>query len=141
MSNRLIFPLFLFFILSFSSCVSHKELVNFNDEESPLTIGNEEIVNAMNLQIQAEDLLRIQVYSADKDQRAALPFNLELPTQGGGNQQILQAVGGGNYPIELFNGYLVDQNGFIDFPVLGRIQVEGLTLEQAKEKILTEVKA
>lgn len=140
MSNRLIFPLFLFFILSLSSCVSHKELVNFNDEESPLTIGTEEIVNAMNLKIQAEDLLRIQVHSADKDQLAALPFNLEPPGQQNMMQQAGQARSGGNYPIELFNGYLVDQEGNIDFPVIGKIEVNGLTLEEAKAKLINLLK-
>lgn len=134
------FILFLLFIGFLSSCVSHKELVNFNNEESPLTIGTEEIVNAMNLKIQAEDLLRIQVHSADKDQLAALPFNLEPPGQQNMMPQAGQARSGGNYSIELFNGYLVDQEGNIDFPVIGKIEVNGLTLEEAKAKLINLLK-
>jgi polysaccharide export outer membrane protein len=124
MINKLNILFCLALTVFFSSCVSHKELVNFNNEESPLTIGTEDIVNAMNLKIQAEDLLRIQVHSADKDQLAAMPFNIELPMQQQGMiQQANQAGSGGNYPIELFNGYLVDQEGNIDFPVIGKLKL------------------
>jgi polysaccharide export outer membrane protein len=138
MNNRLNFVLFLVSTLFFTSCVSHKELVNFNNEEAPLEVGTEDIVNAMNLTIQPEDLLRIQVHSADKDQLAALPFNIELPNQQQNMvQQANQAGSGGNYPIELFNGYLVDQEGNIDFPVIGKIEVNGLTLEEAKAKLVS----
>ena len=34
--------------------------------------------------------------------------------------------------IDLFSGYYVDQTGAIDFPILGRIPVEGKTLEDVK---------
>ena len=141
MNNKFIFFLFLVFVF-FSSCVSHKELINFNSEEEPLTLGTEEIVNAMNLTIQPEDLLRIQVHSADKDQKAALPFNLDSPIQQQALlQQAAQSSGSGsNYTVELFNGYLVDQEGFIYFPVIGKIAVEGLTIEEAKSKLIELLK-
>ena len=121
----------------FSSCVSHKELVNFNDPSLAVD-KTEEIVNAMNLTIQPEDLIRIQVSSFDPE--AALPFNLEPQGQQNLMQQLAQSGDGGNYQLELFSGYLVDQDGFIDFPVLGRIQVNGLTLEETKAKIVESLK-
>ena len=127
--------------VSLSSCVLHKDLVNFNSEEQPLSVGTEEIVNAMNLTIQPEDLLRIQVHSADQNQEAAVPFNVDSPAmQQGLMQQANQAGNSGNYPLELFNGYLVDQNGFIDFPVLGRIYVNGLTIEEAKALLVEQLR-
>lgn len=126
------YPFFLILALSLASCVSHQELINFNEANLPEN-QPEAIVNAMNLTIQPEDLLRITVHSFDP--LAAAPFNLE--PQGQQNlQQIGNQVGqGGNYTLELFMGYLVDQEGYIDFPVLGRIPVEGLTIEEAKMKI------
>lgn len=115
--------------LTLSSCVSHQELMNFNEanftQSSP-----EQILNGMNIRIQPEDLLRITVHSLDP--LAAAPFNLEAEGAStrsqGGNQ--------GTQQLELFSGYFVDQEGFIDFPVLGRIQIGGLTLEEAKRDIL-----
>lgn len=116
-------------IISLSSCVSHQELLNFNntrlEENSP-----ENILNALDLKIQAEDLLRITVHSSDP--LAAAPYNIEPQDQRAGNMnQLSQGQGGGNN-LELFMGYFVDKEGYIDFPGLGRIEVAGLTLDQAK---------
>lgn len=117
--------------VSLSSCVSHQELVNFNQAQLPYG-SPENILNAMELKIQPEDLLRITVHSFDP--LAAAPFNIE--PEGQNNMQMgVQGGQGGSNSLELFMGYFVDQEGAIDFPVLGRIEVAGLTLEQAKFKI------
>lgn len=122
-----ILPFLLALLVGFSSCVSHRELVNFN--EADLTAqASERIKNSLELLVQPDDLLRITVHSLDPE--AAAPFNLENPTANGGG-------GGGqglNDPttLELFRGYLVDREGNIDFPLLGTIPVEGKTLEAVK---------
>lgn len=115
-----------------SSCVSHGELVNFNQAQLDAT-SPEQIINAMNLRIQPEDLLRITVHSLDP--LAAAPFNLE--EQGQQRQQI-----GGNQgaqQLELFMGYFVDQAGNIDFPVLGPVPVVGKTLEEVKAELVVRL--
>jgi len=121
--------LYLLLLPFLSSCVSHQELINFNEANLPEN-KPETILNAMNIRIQPEDLLRITVHSLDP--LAAAPFNME---QEGQNRQ-MGGGGQGNQQLELFMGYFVDQDGFIDFPVLGRIPVEGRTLEEAKLDIL-----
>lgn len=40
---------------------------------------------------------------------------------------------------EVSEGYEVDKNGDMDFPVLGRMHVEGMTLAELKEKIETQI--
>ena len=117
-----------------SSCISHKELVNFRDADL-VAASPEEIVNAINLTIQPEDLLRIDVNSIVDG--AAEVFNPPL-TQG--NAQMNQQGQGGNYLLELFSGYLVDNEGYLELPVLGRVYVEGLTLEEAKANITRELR-
>jgi polysaccharide export outer membrane protein len=82
--------------------------------------------------IQPQDILSITV--SDKDPELALPFNLPLVSYQGtgelttGQQRLLS--------------YTVNKDGDIDFPVLGKLHVEGLTknrLEQfVKEKIISE---
>ncbi|MEM1220716.1 MAG: polysaccharide biosynthesis/export family protein [Bacteroidota bacterium] len=122
----------LLFSLGFQSCISHEELINFKKEGESISIAPMQIAQQNPLKIQENDLLRIQVHSFDPI--AAAPFNVEDP-QNNNMQMLLQGASGGNYPLELFMGYLVDQNGFIDFPVLGPVEVKGLTIEEAKAKI------
>lgn len=106
------------FICLMSSCVSHKELVNFKDVNLPLGRA-ERISNALELRIQPNDLLRIQVESISP--AASAPFN-----QMGGSQNVGQMTGAN---LQLFTGYLVDQDGYVDLPIIGRIEAQGQTIE------------
>src|SRR5215217_3306235 len=68
--------------------------------------------------IQKSDLLSIQVYSAATDPKVNEPYNLPvLNNMGGQSNTQLQ-------------GYLVDQEGNIEFPHLGLLHIEGLTKSQ-----------
>ena len=68
-----------------------------------------------------------------KDPELALPFNMPVVTYQIGAQTTAQ---------QRLLGYLVDQNGDIDFPILGKIHVEGLTRMQVteliKQKLMSE---
>lgn len=114
--------LILILILTASACVTHKELVNFNEgPEFPLrdSVG---VVPA--LRIQPDDLLSIRVRALDME--AAEPFNLDPERS--------QNIAGGGAQRATF-GYLVDNEGFIDVPVLGALKVEGLTTNELKDTI------
>ncbi len=123
----------LFVVWTVSSCVSHQELISFNETSRTLD-QQDTIQNPYNLVIQPEDLLRITVHSYDPE--AAAPFNLDQ--QGNQNNNMMMQQGGlqGANSLELFTGFFVDHQGYIDYPVLGRIEVAGLTLEEAKSRIL-----
>ena len=71
--------------------------------------------------IQISDLLSIQVFSASTDNRVDLLYNLPVNNQGGQNTQL--------------QGYLVDQQGNIEYPRLGLIHAEGLTKSQLAMEI------
>ncbi len=114
-----------------SSCASYHDLVNFNDTELPEG-GPQAIANASPLLVQENDLLRITVSSADL--LASAPFNNE-PAEGGNTPQgQIQ-----RQTLELFSGYYVDEDGFIDFPVIGQVQVTGKTLEEVKGYLRAEI--
>ena len=51
--------------------------------------------------------------------------------QGGTNYNITSSIGNGQSGAN--RGYLVDASGFIDYPVLGKVKVSGLTLRQIKD--------
>lgn len=95
-------------------CTSYESLVNYN--ESPLIPKEpQSITNYKPLRIQPNDILRIQVISTNP--AATQPFNLSSEGSGG------------------LGGYLVNSDGFIDFPTIGKIELQGLSIEEVKDTI------
>ena len=99
----------------FYSCTSPKNIVYFQKD----SINQEIVNNDYKTIFKPDDLLLITVSS--KDIESALPFNLPIITESLG----LSAAG---QPV--LQSYLVDSNGEIDFPILGKIKVSGLTREE-----------
>lgn len=130
---------YLFFLaLLTTSCVTYEPLINF--EEGVPTQSTEEILNQMELRIQPEDLLKIDVYSTNP--KAVAAFNLQQA--GGGQQMNMQQLGvrgEGTNNLEFFMGYFVNAEGSVDLPYLGAVDVNGLTLAQAKNKIGDQLKS
>lgn len=107
--------------LLLASCVSTKQVAYLQD----MTNGSQiELENKFEAVISPYDELTIIVSCFDKE--LAAPFNLYNNT---GNT-MMYGSNGNNYM-----GYLVDQTGFIEMPVLGRIKAAGLTRLKLQEKI------
>jgi len=106
-----------------SSCTSYQSLLNYN-EAPKIPVEPQLISNYKPLKIQANDILKIQVSSIDA--LAVQPFKVE----GGSGQDA-----GGS-----LNTYLVNSEGFIVFPTIGKIEVLGLNIEQAKIAVETKLK-
>ena len=124
----------LLFILAMglTSCIPHKELLILNDVPKNAD-ETDFITNQVDLRIQPEDLLSITVSSYNLE--ASRPFN-----NGNDPQVLAQAMQGTNYVAEMLTGYFVDADGFIDFPVIGRINVNKKTLGEVKETLYAELK-
>lgn len=101
---------FLFVLLLFS-CKPRKEMVYYQNIDS---LASQEKSNSYEIKIQPDDLLTIVVSAEDAE--ASVPFNLGASSAGG------ETAGQGAVP-----SYLVDAAGTIDFPVLGKLKVAGLT--------------
>ncbi|WP_324719179.1 polysaccharide biosynthesis/export family protein [Salinimicrobium sp. HB62] len=80
-------------------------------------------------EIEVNDVLRIDVSSLNEE--LAAPFRLDFNAQG-------SAGGGGNNAT--LTGYLVDTNGYINFPVLGEVKVEGMTRGELEEELTRSLK-
>jgi polysaccharide export outer membrane protein len=110
------------------SCGSPRNVVYLQDVEP---LKQQAIGHPHEMIIHQDDLLAIMVNS--KDPELALPFNMPLVTyqlgsQSAGQQRIL--------------GYLVDREGYIDFPILGKLAVAGLSRMQLtgliKERLMKD---
>ncbi|SDR77840.1 polysaccharide biosynthesis/export family protein [Christiangramia echinicola] len=118
-------------ILLFSSCVSRKEIVYFQGLERAGEIIDQNRNNG--LEIKPNDLLTISVSAPEIE--AAIPFN--LPVTAGGN-----SFGGDEMRVAgtpALQSYLVDSDGEIEFPVLGTINVQGLSRQQLAAKLKNEI--
>lgn len=78
-----------------------------------------EKLNSYEIRIQPDDLLLINVSA--EDPKITAPFNLNPMNVVG------DAGGQGQMSKSVVNDYLVDANGYIDFPELGKLKLGGLT--------------
>ncbi len=115
-------------LVFFSSCNTHKKLVYFQ-EEIP---ANSE-VNTSNYTptFKTDDLLSI-IITGD-DPLSAVPFNLTYTGQASG---ISSGYTTGNTER---TGYLIDEKGTINMPVIGRLSLKGLTRSEATDLIEQEM--
>src|SRR5690242_16821103 len=112
----------LFSILSFTSCVNTKKITYFNN--IPNTMLSDTTIDIEPV-IQKGDLLSISVTSLSPE--VTTIFNASNTPATSSNVQsntLAQAV-----------GYLVSQEGYINFPMLGSIKAEGLRKEALKDLI------
>jgi polysaccharide export outer membrane protein len=101
------------------SCVSRKEMFYMQDLES----YNNTDVTFTNHILQADDILKITVSTLILE--AALPFNIVTDGNNIGNSIDIIKLG----------GYLVSQNGTINFPVLGELSVKDKTAEDLENDL------
>ena len=115
-----------------SSCVSRQEVVYFQGLEKAEAHMDKQ--RETSLKIKPNDLLTISVSAPE--QAAALPFNLPVVGVPQGGMNTGMTVNGR----QQLQTYLVEENGKIDFPVLGEISVEGLSQQQLASKLKKSIK-
>ncbi len=116
------------FSLLFTSCVNTKKSTYFYGSTDGTIASNEPVPQSF---IQNNDILSILVTSPNPE--ASAMFNPQI--SGGNNNQSLSTDQASN------TGYLVNTEGYIQFPILGNIKAAGLTktnLEESITKILLQ---
>ena len=120
----------LYFSLFFTSCLSHKELINFRtgDEPTPtlINMSKQDILNQVDIKLQPNDVLAIIIASPDGN-ILATPYNL-------GSSQSVQSVSA-NSPAT----FLINNEGFVDLPTIGKIKAAGLTTKEVRDDIFARV--
>lgn len=117
-------------VLVLGSCSTPKEITYFQD----LRPGESEmsLVAPVEITIRPKDKLSILVNS--QDIRLTNLFNLPIVSQQVGTETSYGTNRG-------MSGYTVDSKGDIDFPVLGKIHIEGMTREQVAAHIKKELQS
>lgn len=107
------------------SCTSYQKIPYLQNIEA--VNDTQEILPMYDAHIRPKDLLTITVNTTDPE--AAAPFNLTVQSTITSNQTqtVTQQAA--------LQQYLVDNQGTIDFPVLGELQVSGLTIKEAENLI------
>lgn len=98
-----------------ASCTPSKDVVYFQDANQFETLVDN---NTSNTKFKVDDL--VSIYVSVLDPEASAPFNLFRGGQEGGMR-----------PEQV--DYLVDKNGEIDFPVIGKIKIAGLSPSETQK--------
>lgn len=115
-------------LMAITSCQSTKNIAYIQNSDSISYAQSRFLYDA---KIMPKDQLTITVNTVNPE--ASLPYNLLLQnsyTQG----RILSTTGGTLMP------YLVDNEGYINFPVVGRLKVSGLTKSECENMILEKIR-
>ncbi|MBO9584145.1 MAG: polysaccharide biosynthesis/export family protein [Flavobacterium sp.] len=119
---------FLAIIFLLFSCASRQNVVYYQNID---TLNNGQSTNSYEVKIQPDDLLMIIVSAEDSE--AVSPFNLKTYSVSSNNKLDVTRSQ------ETIQTYLVDKNGDIDFPVLGKIKIGGLTRTDALQLLQTKI--
>jgi polysaccharide export outer membrane protein len=127
--KKLLVPfVLLMMVLVMGSCVGSKNVSYFQNIDSVSLAASRGLYDA---KIMPKDMLTITVLTTNPE--ASAPFNLSVTNTVGTDGRLSQGSGS-------LQGYLVDNSGDINFPVVGELHVAGLTKEQCENLIKEKVK-
>ncbi len=117
-------------VLLMYSCSAPKDVVYFQDIKNLDEITTSPKINAT---FKSQDIVSIVVSSAD--QESAIPFN----TTSASIKKTENTSVSNNIDTKK-SVYLIDSDGMIDFPVLGKLKIAGLSTSQVREMIKEKLK-
>ncbi|MCG2461892.1 polysaccharide export protein [Flavobacteriaceae bacterium F89] len=106
----------LFSAILLTSCASKEDVVYFQNASNFETLVNK---NSFTTKYKVDDVVSIYVSTFDK--QASAPFNLYRGAEENSGSTRMEQV-----------DYLVDEAGEIDFPVIGKIKIAGLSQEELR---------
>ena len=112
-------------IFTAASCSTTYQKINYIQDATPDMA--EEMTISKGILIQPKDMISIVV--SCRNPELATMFNLPVVSYQAGSEIVTSTAQ------QRLLGYVVDNDGFIDFPVLGRMQVAGMTRWELSETI------
>lgn len=122
--KKLLFPVIaIALMVCIAGCTGSKQVAYFQNIDSVSLAASRGLYDA---HIMPKDMLTITVSTTDP--AVSQPFNLTVSNSVGSAGQLSTGAGS-------LQGYLVDNDGNINFPVLGTLHVQGLTKGECEEMI------
>ncbi len=114
--------------LMITGCGSTKNVAYFQNSDTVSLDMSRVLYDA---RIMPKDVLTITVNTTEPD--AAIPFNLTVQTTISASQKSLTTQ-------PALQNYIVDNEGNVDFPLVGQIHLGGMTKSEAEQYILSQIK-
>ena len=122
------FLILVFLVALITSCSAPKNVAYLHNSDD---VDLSQSLYLYDAKIMPKDILTITVNTVNPE--AASPFNLTVPTNFNNQTRY-------TYSQPILQTYLVDNEGTIDYPVLGRIKVGGLTKSECEAMIHDKIK-
>ena len=125
--------MFIMVVSMVTSCVPQKKIIYLQSEQlsNDSVMVSDEYLNKRHFDYKVQPGDNLQIRIASLDTKSAAFFN---------NMSSISAVSStsqyssGNAAIYI-SGYIVNENGYIDVPIVGELQVKNLTVEEIQGKI------
>ena len=112
------------------SCSSIKNVKYFTDIPDTARYTQLNKLKYVDPLIQPDDIMSINIQVAD-------PVATQVIATGNVSNSAVGSTSAGGTGSQTINGYLVDESGNVEIPVLGKIKLQGVTTEQAREVVRT----
>lgn len=122
--------LYLALVVFLGSCSTKKDIIYFQDADDAQFQNVSDI--KPKVKIQLNDILQVDIKTLNPE--STIPFMKQGMGQGGAG-----GGAGGQQGMIKLQGYIVDEYGEIEMPIIGRVQVNGLTRQQAEKKIKSKL--
>lgn len=116
-----------------SSCTTTKKLTYFNDVADSVKYKSIEQAGFTTPVIQPDDILQVNIQTLDPSATAML--NQQSWPTGSSAQPSSNNITASPSSV---SGYLVDKNGFVILPLLGKVSVAGKTTDKVRDEISTK---
>lgn len=135
------FMMTLLALVAYTSCITKEQVALFQDADDYL--DPKRIATTYNIRVQADDQLSIAIASQDRE--LVEVFNnktvIGLGTNGSSSRSNNMTNGGLGTSAPMEQSFHVDNDGYIEFPVFGRIHVEGLTRKAVADTIQNRLRS
>ena len=122
----------LLLLLNLASCVPNKRIIYMQERdaaESPLKYASEMMpYDVEEYKLQYNDIVDISIRTSSKELNEL--FSLFDSDNVRGNMMMQGAISGGD--AFFMTGFNLDERGMVELPLLGEVQLSGLTLQEAK---------
>ena len=122
----------LLLVMVFSSCVPRKEMLYLRNPDMVSETISKDYVNerSINYKLQPGDNLYIRALNS-VDEKSVATLNGDVSSRSGSTLSSDASI--------YLNSYTLDEEGCIELPLTGKVELKNLTVEEAKGKLQTEL--